>query len=947
MVLTMKPIGVFIVVVLSGVLGLGVIQAENPGLISIDTGHTITKLRTAQRDGKTFIVASTYEGRLLGLQHDGTLLWAHALSGFMNHDLWCEDITGDGTDEVLAANANGTVYCLSAKGILQWQFRANDAPMNAVCVVHHQGTPYVVCGGYGKSIYYLSATGILIKEISSSGYSVAKPWGKDPSKPSPAKGMHTANFLRRIRQSNGSELLAVHGVMHAMSTAGSLYLFHPLEERPFQTIKITEGKTFGAFRVCDVDHDGTEEVLLGVSSMIQDAAVVRIECDDGEQTAFHIQALSRKLDRFGYRVAQPEFIFDGKQELYFILFGSRILLVPPGMKTDDAEVLSCRYAFNDMWKDATTGKIILASCQSGGSCIHILDTHNPNWKEAYARLTPPGKISILRAGTQRLRDQLRRFQSPVWERDPLCVYLMTESVPRSVENRVRQITARYHSPVFLNGFHMSQAEDWDRSAIRNEKYRNRRDRRKKYTLTQDQALEFILPKYQGHPGIAYWGGHGNDPYMFSRTTTEKVISGAKGKKTVLIYPELEDHSHDFATVMDDLFYPLAQHARGKNAKLFIRTKHVFWQGNVYLPAWQRLLSGEFCDVFVPAMEETSDKSMELSLAARLGIWVSGAVDDWGARCARDNPSFDRLRQHSHQMLPNHFLRAMVYSISSGARYINNFPMDQDYMSLLWELIAQGALYVPKRSEILSFSPVHLSMTNPDAHYLNDGSNVKWTTFYNRSFEENNPFVFSRLNGTWPGAPVTHWDFSRYAAGVKERRLNFLPPYENGVVLITPPQRGAFADLNPPRGAMTDHLHPMYKGIMKEYITDGRYYYSSDGKHRYAADDTYLAIEADIKRSAKRLPLTVSGEVAWVTAQTSPTHLRLTLIDSGYINPNARTATVTFHTVNPVKMVDLLDGKEFDIAHPPSVPIDVPCGMFRFIDIELKEPFMPVPKRAGP
>ena len=43
----------------------------------------------------------------------------------------------------------------------------------------------------------------------------------------------------------------------------------------------------------------------------------------------------------------------------------------------------------------------------------------------------------------------------------------------------------------------------------------------------------------------------------------------------------------------------------------------------------------------------------LSLAARMGLWTSGVVDDWGARCARDNASFDRLRQHSHQMLPNH------------------------------------------------------------------------------------------------------------------------------------------------------------------------------------------------------------------------------------------------------------------------------------------------------
>jgi hypothetical protein len=923
-------------VLLCGTVRLSLAQTETP-VLSFDTGSTVSKVRTARQGARAWIVASSYEGTLLGLTYEGTLLWTHTLSGFMNRDLWCEDITGDGSDEVLAANADGTVYCLDSAGKLQWTFKANDAPMNAVCVVHVQGTPYVVCGGYDKSIYYLSRAGKKIKEIPSSGYSVAKPWGNDPSKPPPAQGVHTANFLRRIRQSDGSDLLAVHGVMHSMSTAGTLYLFHPLAERPAQTINITEGKTFGDFRVCDVDQDGSEEILLGVSSMIQDAAMVRIDLDAARQTKFNIAPLGRQLDRFGYRVVQPEFVSNGSTGQYLILFGSRLLLVPLDMKTGNTEVLSCRYAFNDMWQDTSTGKIILASCQSGGSCIHVLDLQHPGWKAAYTNLTPPGKIRTIIEGTDAVRDLLPRFQSPAWERDPLPVYLMTESIPASIRDRVNHIKAHYRSPVFLNGFHMSGVENWDRSSLQNEKYRNRRDRRKRYTLTQDAVLDHILPKFEGSPGIAYWGGHGNDPYMFSRSTTQKVIQAARGKKTVLIYPELEDHGADFTTVMDDLIYPLAQYAQGKNAMLFIRTKHVFWQGNAYLPAWHRLLSGEFRDVFVPAMEETSDKSMELSLAARLGIWTSGAVDSWGARCARDNPSFDRLRQHSHQMLPNHFLRTMVYSLSSGAQYLNNFAVDQDYMSLLWELIARGILYVPKRSEIVSFSPVHLSMTRPDEHYLNDGSNVKWTTFYDRDFEEDNPFVFSRLNGTWPGAPVTTWDFSRYAAGVKERRLNFLPPYENGLVLITPPQHGAFADAHAPRGALTDHLHPMYRRIMKEYLTDGRHYYSADGDRRYAADTYYQVVEADIKKRATRLPLTVSGDVAWVAAQTSARHLRLTLVDSGYLNPKTRHATVTFHTVKPVKVVDLLDRRTVAITRPGTVAVDVPCGLFRFLDIELEEP----------
>jgi len=281
------------------------------------------------------------------------------------------------------------------------------------------------------------------------------------------------------------------------------------------------------------------------------------------------------------------------------------------------------------------------------------------------------------------------------------------------------------------------------------------------------------------------------------------------------------------------------------------------------------------------------------------------------------------------MLPNHFLRYQVYSIACGARYINNFPVGQEYMSVLWSLIAKGALYVPKREEIVSFSPVHISMTRPDKHFADDGNNVKWTLFYDEKFERENPFVFSRLNGSWPCAPVTPWDFSMYAAGVRDRRLNFLPPYANGVVLIAPERKGREA-------ALRSVLHPLYRNILKEYVTDGRHYYSQDGKKTHAADAHYRTVEQDIVASAAKLPLTVSGNVAWVAAVSSPRHIRLTLLDSGYINPGDKTAVVTFHTVAPVAITDILANRRIAIENKNTARVHIPCGLFRFIDIEIKE-----------
>jgi len=906
-----------------------------PSLTSIDTGYTITKVRTAVRQGQSRIVASSYEGTVLAIGHDGKRLWRNELSGFMNHDLWCADVTGDGSDEILAANADGSLYCLDSAGRLLWSFRPSEPPMYAVCVVHDaKGVPYVVCGGYDCSLYYLSAAGKLVKALASSNYSVQKPWGSENWR----KPRHIANFLRPVRRADGSECLAVHGVMNSMQAGGKLYLMEPLATEPFRVVS-DNNRGIGSLHVADADGDGNEEILTGTSGMIFNSTVYVTDPFTGRQRMLPLAPLRPKVDHFGYRVAQAEVIDDGGQTRYLILLGSQAVVVPLDLDAGKAEVLRCGYAFYDLWRDRRTGLLYLAGSQSGGSCVHIIDTRDPGWKQAYAALKPPGKIESILANTAVVRKQLEAFQAPKWERQPATVHIgVGRGLPEHRARLKSQIESRYSSPVFLRDFWEARVEDWDRSAMTSETYRRKRDGRRKYTASQREILEQILPIYNDYAGVSYWGGHGSDPFFYSMDTRKKLLEGAKGKYTALVFPELEDRSAEFQFVMDELMYPLAELCRTRNARIYIRTKNVFWLGTVYEPYWNRLVSGELANVFVPLMEETTDKCMDVTVAGRLGIWASGAVDKLGARCAWDNPSFDRLRQFSYQRLPSHFLRNMVYSLAFGATEIN--AAQTDYTSLYWELIAKGALYIPKRSEIVSFSPVHLSMRRPDRRFLDEGSNVKWTVFYDAKQEAANPLLFSHLNGSWPAAPVTEWDFSRYAAGVRDRRQNFLPPYENGLVLITPPQNGAFADSDAPRGRLTNHLHPLYRSIMKEFITDGRNYYSADGQKTYAANSGYhRQIEAEIRERAKLLPLTVSGNVAWVCAQTAPKHLRLTLVDGGYLNPSDRVATVSFNTVQPTRIIDLLSTKALALSHPRQVEVPVPCGLFRFLDIEIAEPLM--------
>ena len=915
-------------------------DTKNEAIVSIETGYTILKVRTAKKKKQVFMVANSFEGTLLGISYDGKTLWKNSLSGFMNHDVYIRDLDNDGNDEILAANADGNIYCLNADGKLKWKFSKNTAPMFAVSAIKKDGDTFVVAGGFDNSIYYLNAEGKFVKKIDSKPYSKEK-LRQFRGKRVPKENVSMSNFIRTIKNPDGKETLVVLGTNNHMQTVGTLYFFNPLDDTPFKSKKITRNKSIkgklrirpiGDLKIVDYDNDGFQEIILGASSHVNQMLVTTFNTKNDEFSFNRMTKIS-----FGYDIAHTEVVQQNGKNTYFTRVGSKIHLYEPGASDKDLERIVGKYAYNDICKIPNTNKVVLASSQSGGSAIHIINLDNPEWKKSFQNLVPKGKISTIIENTNEIKKNLKTYTKAASEKRSQTVYLLSEKIPNNLENLKNELFEKYQNPYFFDFSNNKKVENWDRSNVSNEKYKKSRDRRKEYTLTSDEAYHQTTKKLKGVPGIAYWAGHGNDPYMFNINTTKRVIDKAhsENKKTVLIYPEMEDHTKNAMYLVNDLVYPLAEYAKIRNANIFLRNKHNAWLGTCYLEQWERLMSGEFADVFIPSMEETTDKSMELSLAGRLGLWSSGVVNNWGTRAVPDNTSFDRSRQLGYQRLPNHFLRMLIFHTAYGAQFINNFSIDQQYMSIYWELIGKGALFVPERNEILSFSPIHLSMKNPDPHFIDDGSNVKWSVFYNEEFEKNNPFVLSRLNGSWPGAPVTDWDFSRYAAGVKDRRLNFLAPYKNGLVLITPTQKGVFAQKNVVRKKLSENLHPFYKNILKEYITDGRNYYSADGKQTFKADEYYKVIEKDIKESSKKLPITVTGDVAWVVAQVSPKHLRLTIIDNGYINPEKSTATITFNNIRVKKVTDILNKEEFKVSNT-ATKINIPLGGFRFIDVALEK-----------
>lgn len=889
-------------------------------LQSIETGYTIMQVRTLVHSGQTLLLGTSYEGTVVCFGYDGMKRWENKLSGYMNHDIHCADIDGDGNDEVLAANADGHIYCMDDDGSNLWKFRKNEAPMNTVCMVSRDGIDYIACGGFDKYVYYLSVGGLELKRFHSTTYSVDRQGGITD---------HTMNFMRRIRL-DGEDVLVIHSALNTNWHQGTLYFFRPGEVQPFKNITITSNNSivYGSFGVNDIPEDSTEIILGGNGLNSLGIAVATVET--GRERKLDMKIGGGALGKAGYRMATIEVIPEGESFLYFVHFGNRIYLVSPDPAVSSSEIIIGQFAFNGICKDKAGNKIILASAQSGGSCMHVIDYTDPSWKAEFVNLVPPGKITQILDNTADFRQKLDGFTKPAWERDPVELFVMDGGASESLQDYLAGISP--NCPKFVSGAGIyPHVEDWDRSVVENVVYRDKRDTRKTYDYTAEQVVSTFTSAFrQADHGIQFWSGHGSDPMYYSLPTLKRSIDSSDGKVMITVFAELEAHNEDFHWLMDYHMYPLADYFKTRNGLMSIRNKHMFWQNQVYTPSWARLVAGEFKEVFVSSMEESNSKTMDMSVSGRVGLWASGAMDRWGTRFTRDNPCYDRLRQIAYQRVPNHALRMFVYNLASGASVVHNTNVNEEYTAVLWHMLARGILFVPERDEIVSFNPVHLSISDPDQRWL-DGNGVKVTTVYDEAEEAANPMVFSHTTGAWPGAPVTEWDFSSYATGGMERRMEFLPPYPNGMVLTTPPTDGDSL-----RGTFTDHLHPIYSNIMQEVHTDGRNYYSDvDKTTTYRADTYGPTIRQAVEDGAKKLPLTVEGRVAWVCAQTDSLHLRLTLVDGGYVNPDDREVTVHFHTAKVKSMTNLINNETVTVTNGEAT-VHVPCGLWTFIDIELEE-----------
>jgi hypothetical protein len=236
----------------------------------------------------------------------------------------------------------------------------------------------------------------------------------------------------------------------------------------------------------------------------------------------------------------------------------------------------------------------------------------------------------------------------------------------------------------------------------------------------------------------------------------------------------------------------------------------------------------------------------------------------------------------------------------------------EQLAPFYEMLEKGVLQIPQREQLLSVSDVVLGMRiPPDRDYIAHGVNGH---LYNFDPTKAVPLVFDRLDCYWGGAPVKADDFSSYGYGVRRRMLNFLPRMPYGVVPIVP----------------DDTDQKWYPRLKEKISTDGRWFYENDRK--IAPADYKATALAQLERAAARLPVRVTGEVAWSVVRLDPRHVRITLVDGGYVTPADRPVDVLLQHLDATRCTDILSGRSLPLRDG-HVQLTVPAGIFSILDVE--------------
>jgi len=451
-----------------------------------------------------------------------------------------------------------------------------------------------------------------------------------------------------------------------------------------------------------------------------------------------------------------------------------------------------------------------------------------------------------------------------------------------------------------------------------------RDHRLAHDLTREQIV--AAAKYFESKGCHFWVqvGHGCDPHLEVATVAAMLQAAPK---TLRGFVSAEDEQ------LDNVPYYFEHHIKPilelclKHKKRFIpRNKDVWW---AHWPADKKMreliFNGRYRSVILPSVEDSNSRSPEVNLAARVGLWLDGQVDDWASRCSADWFCAGRAWEWEYVMTGHPQLRYYVSQAMIGARVFMMLNGERERLTGRWtrvgtegtatflHLIGKGALTPPRRDQLRAISPVALVMQQPSERFAGHGANGHHEEHWRNDDTDSKPWAFDRLDTYWAMAPLPTTDVATYLWGRTRRDAAHLPATApHGLVCLLPGAKPQTA------GRWTSL-----------WMTDGDKL-SKDGKN-YSLTDARNAIIAELATGAKTFPFRVEGQIFHQIIEQAPGRYVILLLDPGWLNPAERVVTLTAQQPGNWRVTDRLTGAPLGNLGQP-LTLRIPAGAFRLIEV---------------
>lgn len=873
----------------------------NGQTISFPTdGHTVYHLRpaTVSKDGSRSVISATYDGYLLCHTQQGQLLWKTQLSEGFPFDLAVGDMDGDGLEEAFVASSDGTLHAVGHDGTLKWKFETHPPLYQVSLLKTPEGTAAILTGGVERVLYALSKSGELISSC-------------------PVDGAIRLIGKRTIN-TDGEFYAAVATAKNGLSGNYTLRL-HKLTglsvkwEKPMSK-QMPNNQRFFSIDICDTNNDGLDEMVFGMAHDKSDEIAIFDSKGNSEilKTCTAIKQRPYKMN-FVSHIKSPTL----NDEFYLNLSGSELLVF--GMDGACRHILKGPYAFAATAFDPQTNIYWLGSGISGGDGIYGLRLDQPGWEKDFEQLKPVGKMVKLEANMKLLQKQVESFEPPLYQKPPSTPLVTVGESPAEIRDRYQQ-PYQMKNVQFASYYRFTEHYD---PGITNPEMRAEWERFHSGKIqTQDEILKFAAEREASNENFFLFAGHGRKfgiDFYANPQTYFKMLRIAPKTLQGFVFAEFELHDQYMSDAIQKQLIPLADSCyKYGQKKIFLRNKNIFWNASVYLDVFKPLYSQEkYREIFVPCMEETNSRNQSLSLAGKTGLWLTQTFRHTAGRAVTDNANYNRLWEWGQTQHLSHFIRTLSLSRLLGADYfqVNIYTDNETEMLPFYLMLEKGILPKVEPVDLISISGLTVGITSPDEEFIGHGVNGHSMDLYAKDEPE---FVFDRLDCYWGGALIPNHDFEKYAMNAKRRMTNFLPqsPFGNLTTI------SANNDLN---------KLPCFRRMLK---TDGRYWYDENGRKHLASDYKQVVLD-ELEMAAKKLPLRVTGDVAWVAVRISPKYIRLVLIDPGYLDPDDRHAEVLFQNLNVKAARDILSGVSIP-TDGNKMNIDVPMGILRIIDLELKK-----------